>query len=86
MKPYRSLVFGFVTLLAICGGVFGWFTRPDISTRVVCARGQVCTEYFNLKDGVTVRAVCPRVGGERCGLRDGCTRVENDCRCDLNSR
>ena len=82
MKHYRALVFAGGTLLAICGGAFRWFTHPDISTRVVCTQGQVCTEYFNLKDGLTIRAVCPSVGGERYGLRHGCERVGSDCRCD----
>ena len=40
------------------------FTRPDIRTRLVRYRGERCTEYFDTKDGLPVRVVCPSRGGE----------------------
>lgn len=40
------------------------FTRPDIRTRQVRYNGELCTEYFDTKDGLEVRAVCPSRGGE----------------------
>jgi len=39
-------------------------TRQELSTRQVRYRGQLCTEYFDLKDGMEVRAECPSRGGE----------------------
>jgi hypothetical protein len=41
-----------------------WFTRPELATRQVRYGGQLCTEYFSLKDGMEVRAECPSRGGE----------------------
>ena len=81
MKRYAFLAAGVAALLMICGGAFWVFKRSDISTRVVCTDGRVCTEYFGLKDGLPVDSVCPSEGGERYPLPDGCTRTGNDCRC-----
>ena len=39
-------------------------TRPDIGTRQVRYNGELCTEYFDAKDGIGVRAECPSRGGE----------------------
>jgi hypothetical protein len=39
-------------------------TRRDIRTRQVRYKGELCTEYFDTKDGMEVRAVCPSHGGE----------------------
>ena len=38
--------------------------RRDIRTRQVRYNGELCTEYFDTKDGVEVRAECPSRGGE----------------------
>lgn len=56
------------SVLAVFVGAAVWygvmFTRPDLSTRLVKYNGQLCTEYFDLKDGMEVRAECPSRGGE----------------------
>jgi hypothetical protein len=66
---------------AIWGAVLWLAMRPGTSTRLTCVDGQVCTESFNVKDGLPVRSVCPSEGGERYPLRPGCTRSGNTCRC-----
>lgn len=38
--------------------------RPELATRQVRYNGQLCTEYFDLKDGMERRAECPSRGGE----------------------
>jgi hypothetical protein len=76
-----SLTAGIASLALIGGGVLWWFSRQDISTRLVCTAGQICTEYFSLKDGLPVRSVCPSEGREKYPLRPGCTRVGGECTC-----
>jgi hypothetical protein len=46
--------------------LLAWFliSRPELSTRLVRYNGQLCTEYFDLKDGMERRAECPSRGGE----------------------
>ena len=39
-------------------------TRPDIRTRQVRYNGELCTEYFDTKTGIAVRAECPSRDGE----------------------
>ena len=53
----------------------------DVSTRLVCTDGRVCTEHFRLKDGMPVRQECPSRGGEKYGLPDRCERIGDECRC-----
>ena len=50
-----------VGLLAFAGFMV---TRRDVRTRQVRYNGELCTEYFDTKDGIEVRAVCPSRGGE----------------------
>ena len=50
--------------IALPGLLLVLWGRPDIRTRRVRYRGQLCTEYFNSKDGLEVRAECPSRGGE----------------------
>jgi len=38
--------------------------RPALATRQVRYNGQLCTEYFDLKDGMERRAECPSRGRE----------------------
>ena len=63
-------LFGIAVLvlrLAILGFIgYGAFmlARRDIRTRQVRYNGELCTEYFDTKDGMEVRAVCPSHGGE----------------------
>jgi hypothetical protein len=75
LKRYAALAIAAAALLAI-GAAALWllFVRADISTRAVCVDGQVCTEYFNLKDGLPVDSVCPSEGGERYPLSAPCTK------------
>jgi hypothetical protein len=54
-----AIVIGLVAVGAIL------FSRPEIRTRRVKYRNQICTEYFDLKDGMPVRAECPSRGAER---------------------
>lgn len=79
MKRLAALAVAGGTLLAI-GAAAIWllFVRADISTRAVCVDGQVCTEYFNLKDGVPVDSVCPSQGGETYPLSAPCARPGGD--------
>ncbi len=79
MKRYRALLVGAAIVVALAC-VF-LFPRQEVGTRVVCTGGQACTEYFSLKDGLPLRAVCPSDGREQYGLGPGCTRLGNDCRC-----
>jgi hypothetical protein len=39
-------------------------SRTEVGTRQVRYGEQLCTEYFDLKDGIERRAVCPSRGGE----------------------
>ena len=81
MKRLLSLAVTVGGLVVLCGTIFWWFTRREISTMAVCTDGQVCTEYFDLKDGVAFRSLCPSKGGEEYPLPKECTRSGNDCRC-----
>jgi hypothetical protein len=53
-----ALVIGIVAVGAFL------FTRREIRTRRVKFRDQICTEYFDLKDGRPVRVECPSRGDE----------------------
>jgi hypothetical protein len=59
------------SVLALVVGLLVWcavmLTRAELSTRLVRYDGQLCTEYFDLKDGMPVRAECPSRGGEWYG-------------------
>jgi hypothetical protein len=81
MKRRLSLAVAVGGLVVLCGSIFWLFTRRETSTMAVCTGGQVCTEYFYLKDGVAFRSVCPSEGGEEYPLPQRCTRSGNDCRC-----
>lgn len=53
-----------LTGAVVAGGLL-LLGRQDIQTRQVRYNGQLCTEYFDAKDGIEVRAECPSRGGER---------------------
>ena len=67
-KPKRSTARRRYAAGAVAIGVVAlaafMFTRRDVRTRQVRYNGELCTEYFDTKDGVEVRAVCPSQGGE----------------------
>ena len=81
MRRHWIIVLAVVALAGVAALAFAWFAHGDLDTRLACSGGRLCTEYFSLKDGLTVRAVCPREGSEHFGLRPGCESVGNDCRC-----
>jgi hypothetical protein len=81
MKWFKSLLGGVAALALLGGGILWWFTRDELSTRVVCTNGQVCTEYFSVKDGLPVRSTCPSEGGEKYPLSVDCIRVGSSCSC-----
>jgi len=52
---------------AVWGGVIWFAVREETSTRLSCVDGQVCTEYFSLKDGRTVLHEAVRRGLVKAG-------------------
>jgi hypothetical protein len=81
MNGCPSLAWKVGGLALLCGVVYLWYTRSEISTMAICADGQVCTDYFYLKDGLPVRTVCPSKGGEEYPLPKSCTRSGGECHC-----
>jgi hypothetical protein len=54
-----------IVLVAVLLFLVGFtLTRPELSTRQVRYNGQLCTEYFDRKDGMERRTECPSRGGE----------------------
>jgi hypothetical protein len=56
-------VSGALALAVLTLGAF-MLARRDIRTRQVRYNGELCTEYFDTKDGLPIRAECPSRGGE----------------------
>ena len=81
MRTMGMVGIGVGIAAAVWGGVIWFAVREETSTRLSCVDGQVCTEYFSLKDGRTVRSVCPSEGGEKYPLGPTCARSGNACRC-----
>ena len=74
MRRVRKIAALAGVVVALSAAILWLFTRREASTRIVCIDGHVCTEHFNLKDGMPIDTVCPSQGGESYPLPEGCTR------------
>jgi hypothetical protein len=61
---FKRSITAVLAAIAVLASLNWWFTRPEISTRLVRIQGRCCTEYFDLKDGRPVQTECPSRGGE----------------------